>query len=137
MSSNQPERTSNVRATVAEIFRELVGERVARLHGSHYNHDMAAAIAGALASSENDRKARDIAFHLTDWNSDAAFILALQLFPERFTAEEIASGVESFLIHAPNHVAAAAALSGWPVENIFGVTSPTADEVENSDDPRE
>ncbi|MGH2548563.1 MAG: hypothetical protein ACRDHN_04190 [Thermomicrobiales bacterium] len=64
---------------------------------------------------------RDIAFHLTDWAADAAFLVALHLFPERFTAEEIADGIESFLIHAPNHVAAAAVLSGWPPKDIFGV----------------
>ncbi|MDR3404693.1 MAG: hypothetical protein P4L99_19475 [Chthoniobacter sp.] len=132
MSSNQPDNTSNVRTKVAGIFRELVGERVSRLDGSHYNHNTAAAIAGALAASEDDRTARDIAFHLTDWNSDAAFIVALQLFPERFTADEIASGVERFLIHAPNHVTAAAVLSSWPAEDIFGVASPNSDEAGNS-----
>jgi hypothetical protein len=123
MSDNQPDTNSDSGVKVATIFRELVGERASRLNGSHYNHDTAAAIFDALASSPDDRTVRDIAFNLTDWASDAAFIVALQLFPERFTAAEIADGIESFLIHAPNHVAAAAVLSGHPAEDIFGVTS--------------
>ncbi len=72
-------------------------------------------------------QAYDIGFHLTDWNSDAAFLVALILFPERFDAEEIAEGVEGFLIHAPNHVAAAAKLFGYPIEDIFGVDALSGD----------
>lgn len=126
MSKNQS------RAKVAAIFRELAGERAARLAGSHYNHDSAAAIAAALASSPDDRTARDIAFNLTDWASDAAFIVAVQLFPERFTAAEIADGVVAFLCHAPNHVGAAAVLSGKPAEDIFGVTPTNPNAIGNA-----
>jgi hypothetical protein len=42
-------------------------------------------------------------------------------FPDRFSANEIRERVLSFLVHAPNHVAAAAKLGGWPVKDIFGV----------------
>lgn len=63
--------------------------------------------------------ADEIAFHLTDWSAEAAFLVALHLFPERFTKEEIEEGVLAFLIHAPNHIVAAARLSGHPVEDIF------------------
>lgn len=113
----RPGRSSREKAAV--LFEELVGDRAARLDGAHYNSDSAKVIAEALAELGNER-AKDIAFHLTDWASDATFIVALQLFPERFSAKEIEEGVREFLIHAPNHVAAAAALGGWPVENIFG-----------------
>ena len=129
MSDDLSESNKDVGAKVAAIFRELVRERASRLDGSHYNRDSAAAIARALSFCTDDRSssadctARGIAFHLTDWASDAAFIVAVQLFPERFTATEIAEGVEAFLYHAPNHVAAAAVLSGQPAEDIFGVTS--------------
>ena len=132
MSNNPSDANSDSDAKVAAIFRELVGERVSRLSGSHYNQDTAAAITGALASSQDDRTARDIAFNLTDWASDAAFIVAIQLFPERFTAAEIADGIERFLIHAPNHVAAAAVLSGHPAEDIFGVTSTNSNATGNA-----
>ena len=138
MSDNQCADNADSDAKVAAIFRELVGERASRLDGSRYNHDSAAAIAHALSpcpgdrSSPADRTARDIAFNLTDWASDAAFIVAVQLFPERFTAAEIADGIEKFLIHASNHVAAAAVLSGHPAEDIFGVTPTNSNGTENA-----
>lgn len=114
------ESESHSDAKVAAIFRELAGENCCRLDGSHYNHDSAVVIAQALQHL-GEARAKDIAFHLSDWASDAAFIVAVQLFPERFTAAEIADGVERFLIHAPNHVAAAAVLAGHSVEDIFEV----------------
>ncbi len=106
---------------VESIFRELVGDRAARVDATRHNADVIAIIARALSPTPGDRRAHDIAFHLSDWASDAAFIVAVQLFPERFTPVEIARGVARFLVHAPNHVAAAAALSFHPVEDIFEV----------------
>jgi hypothetical protein len=67
------------------------------------------------------QSAYDLAFHLSDWRADAAFLLALHLAPDRFSPEEVKEGVTQFLVHAPNHVAAAAKLSGWPVEDVFGI----------------
>jgi hypothetical protein len=63
----------------------------------------------------------DLAFHLSDWKADAAFLLALHLAPERFSREEVKEGIAQFLIHAPNHVAAAAKLGGWPIQDVFGI----------------
>ncbi len=60
-----------------------------------------------------------IAFHLTDWNAEAAFIVASTSFPGGFTPEEIRDGVEAFLIHAPHHVIAAARLAGHPTEEFL------------------
>ena len=65
--------------------------------------------------------AYDLAFHLSDWKADAAFLFALHLAPERFSKEEVKAGITQFLIHAPNHVAAAAKLGGWPSEDVFGI----------------
>jgi hypothetical protein len=65
--------------------------------------------------------AHDIAFHLTDWMEDAAFLIALNLKPEIFTKTEIAEGVRGCLVHIPNHVAAAATLGGWPMHDVFKV----------------
>lgn len=127
MKKTESEANSDSEAKVAAIFRELVGERATRLDGGRHNRDSVAIIARALSpsaedgASPDDGRARDIAFHLSDWASDAAFIVATQLFPERFTAAEIADGVEGFLIHAPNHVAAAAVLGGHPIDDIFEV----------------
>ena len=74
-----------------------------------------------------ERGGADIAFHLADWNSDVAFLTALHLFPERFTKEEIESGIRLLIIHAPNHLAEAAKLFGCPVENIFEREADTGD----------
>ncbi len=102
-----------------EIFAELASERTERLDGSRPAYETMTAIENALAGQYEKEKAGEIAFHLSDWNSDAAFIAALHLFPERFTKEEIEEGVLDFIIHAPNHISEAAKLLGHPVENIF------------------
>ena len=103
------------------IFRDLVSNRVDRLRGDKDNTVTRDVLAEALKEKYGEEIARDIAFHLADWNSDATFIVAMHLFPERFTPDQIRDGVERFLIHAPNHVAAAAKLGGWPIEDIFEI----------------
>jgi hypothetical protein len=97
-------------AKVASIFAELVGERASRLAGSTTGTEAERAIAAALKREHGAEVAKKIAFHLMDWNSDAAFLVALLLFPERFSAEETDAGVAMFLLHAPAHVLAAAKL---------------------------
>jgi hypothetical protein len=100
-----------------ELFA-FAGERRKNLHPSHHARDVIAAIEDAIRS-EYGEKAYDLAFHLSDWSSNAAFIVAVHLWPERFTAEEIREGVEAMIIHAPNHLAAAGSLGGYPVKDIF------------------
>ena len=110
----------DIQQKVLGIFTELVGERAAALDGARPG-DATTRFADALSDEHPAERAHDIAFHLTDWNSDAAFVVAALLFPGRFTPEELQDGIRAFLIHAPNHVAAAAFLSGWPIQDIFGV----------------
>jgi len=114
----------SVDAKVLAIFTELAGDRTRMLDGSTFpagiTSTITAALSGPDASVEQVLHADEIAFHLTDWNSDAAFIVALHLFPERFTPEEIEAGVSLFLVHVPSHVMAAARLAGHPVEDISG-----------------
>jgi len=107
-----------VREKVEAIFTELVGDRVTRLDGSRIAEPAMSAFEAALVENYGE-KARDIAFHMSDWNSDAAFIVAVHLFPERFTSEEIAAGVGLFLVHAPNHIRAACGLTGQYVWENF------------------
>jgi hypothetical protein len=113
----------SVRKKVQAIFTELAGERARTLDGSTFpagiTSTVTVALAGSNATEEQILHADQIAFHLTDWNSDAAFIVALHLFPERFTPEEIGAAVGMFLVHVPAHVIAAARLAGHPTEDIF------------------
>ena len=60
-----------------------------------------------------------MAFHLVDWTHDAAFILALAMYPEKFSKKEIEAGLDLLLIHVPNHVAAAAKISGYQCKDIW------------------
>jgi hypothetical protein len=110
---------SAVQEKVLAIFRELVGDRVHQIEVAVPTAQQT--IAQALADEHPARVARDIAFHLTDWQSDAAFIVAVILFPERFTPDDIRNGVERFIVHAPNHAAAAAKLGGFPVSDVFEI----------------
>jgi len=100
-----------------EVFASA-GDRRINLHPTHHARDVIETIENAIREEYGD-KAHDIAFHLSDWSSDAAFLVALHLYPEKFTVEEIREGVEAIIIHAPNHLAAAGALGGYPVEDIF------------------
>lgn len=110
---------------VIQIFRELVGERSQRLGGSYYPADVNSRITKALTEEGDDSaeepllRSDGIGFHLVDWQHDAAFIVALVLFPERFSDEEIREGVERFLVHVPAHVLEAARLAGYETKNIF------------------
>jgi hypothetical protein len=112
-----------VNRKVSAIFHQLVGDRACTLTALNFNYPAARAVAAALSKERRfaKRRAYDIGFHLVDWGSEAAFLVAFQLFPERFTAIEIETAVEGFLIHVPNHLAAAAALFGHPVADVFEV----------------
>jgi hypothetical protein len=111
----------DVDVKVQSILRQFVGNRIERLRGDVSNNNTRDTFIAALTPRYGNDVAGEIAFHLADWNSDAAFILAMHLHPEQFTAEQIQQGVEGFLCHVPNHTAAAAKLGGYPVEDIFEV----------------
>ena len=73
----------------------------------------------------------ELAFHLTDWGDDLAFLLSLYLRPDRLSSQEIVEGLGKFLAHVPNHLAAAAFLWGLPVEDVFEIGAiTTAGEAE-------
>ena len=100
------------------IFREIVGERSERLKGGKSLADSIERIASGLRK-ENIQQSQDIGFHLMDWQAEAAFLVAVALYPERFTDEEIQDGVEGVLIHAPHHILEAARQAGYEPQNIF------------------
>ena len=114
--------SDSFREKVEQIFRELVGDRAKNLNPSSFPAGVTSTITAALCDEDSDKEILtkdEIAFHLTDWNGEAAFLVALLLFPERFSKEEIQDGVESCLIHIPQHILAAARLGGYPAEDIF------------------
>jgi hypothetical protein len=104
---------------VAAIFRELASERACEVDGSRLSIRTRDAIAAALAEAYDDDIAAKLSVHMSDWNGDAAFIVALHLFPERFTPDEIRTGIGMFLGHAPNHIAEACRLTGTYVWEDF------------------
>ena len=109
---------------VIQIFEELAGSRAEELRGIRFPTDSYSKIVEGILSEEGNLSEEDIVtahnigFNLLDWQSDAAFLVALVLFPERFTNEEVAEGVRAFLIHAPAHVVEAARLGGYSTEDF-------------------
>lgn len=122
MDGDAPNTHDTLRAKVATIFTELAGGRAERLSASgHGTVTRKSVLATSLEPEFGSERAKEIGFHLADWGADAAFLVALHLCPERFTAEEVQVGVSAFLVHVPDHVAAAAAFAGCPVEDTFDV----------------
>ena|ERR1700687_230127 len=80
-------------------------------------------IVQAFTSSLHDPEvAREMAFHLTDWDHNLDDLIRLYEQPEAFSDDQIQSIVIQFLAHVPNHVAAAKKLAGiGPIEDIFKV----------------
>ena len=95
---------------VIEIFRELVGVKADNLSSSFYPAYANSKITNALIKdrpelSENEIiEADSIGLDLVCWQRNAAFIVALTLFPEKFTDDEIEDEVISLLSHVPEHI---------------------------------
>jgi hypothetical protein len=112
---------NSFRKKVDDIFQELVGPERARWLRADVPSRCMLQIAHAVSSQSeySEKVGWDIGINVADWQGDAAFLVALHLFPERFTEEEIDEGVRSLLIHVPAHVIAAARLAGHSTEEIF------------------
>jgi hypothetical protein len=114
-----PHTPNKVDEKVQAIFSTIAGvDRAKWLRGDVPSRVMDQ-IAEAISSEHAPEDARDIGFHLGDWQSNAAFLVALHLFPERFTLEEINDGIGALLLHVPAHVIAAARIAGQSTEDIF------------------
>ena len=71
----------------------------------------------------------DVAFHMTDWHSDLEKFYAYCQAPETLDADQTTELLTSFLVHVPNHLAAASKLlTGIPVTDIFEVGATTEDD---------
>jgi hypothetical protein len=112
---------SECRSKVEGIFEELAGQRAEALDPTVHNLVFQEKIMGAFKGDLGEKKARLLGFHLADWNADAAFIVALHLFPERFTKRDIVAGVISFQVSATDHITAASVINGFPIEDPYEV----------------
>lgn len=73
--------------------------------------------------------ARDIAFHMTDWLDDLYDYHEFCEAPDTRSSEAIEKLLIDFLVHVPNHLAAASKLlTGIPVTDIFGVGATSEDD---------
>jgi hypothetical protein len=113
------EAFDTVRSKVAALFAEFAGDRAKWLDASTLATPAMDTIGAALAGQYGPEKAAEIGLHMADWNADAAFVVALHLFPERFTAAEVSAGVGLFLAHAPNHIREACRLTDAYVWESF------------------
>ena len=119
MAQSEQHTNIDLVSKVSDIFKELTGGRAANVHPALFPYEVRDTIKQALSDEFDGETADRIAFHLVDWNGDAAFLVALLLFPERFTSDEISEGITDFLMHAPDHVAEAARRGGFPIRSIF------------------
>jgi len=95
---------------VINIFKNLIGDKANNLRGDFYPAFANSAITEALKeeypnlTEEKIIETDSIGMNLVCWQRNAAFIVALCLFPEKFTKEEIQDEVQSLLIHMPDHI---------------------------------
>ena len=73
------------------------------------------AIQLALGKSHGSRDAGEIAFHLSEWFEQAAFLVALQLDPKRFSRAEVEASVSDVLANVLDHIWEAARVAGYPL----------------------
>lgn len=87
-------------------------------HGWYFiNQHIAAAF---TEKGVEEKKAKDIGFHMTDWLDDLESLYNLFESIDERSNEEIRKLVTAFLLHAPNHINAATKLAGHaPIEDVF------------------
>ena len=109
---------SSVADKVQQIFLELVGSRAEMLRGDRFPAGICSVVGKALCEGDFSEASvlrnDEIALNIVDWNSDAAFLVAVHLFPERFSSEEIRGGVWRLMLHVPDHLREAAQLMNLP-----------------------
>lgn len=80
-----------------------------------------------------DGVAEDVAFHMTDWLDDLEAYARFCADPGSMSDEAVGEMLTGFLVHVPNHLAAAGKLyTGIPVTDVFGVDATG----QNSNGPR-
>ena len=112
------ERTQAARRSARAKTSEVLGPTLFGLSERALRQRQRAArnaIEAALAKKHSLGEAGDIAFNLSAWFEEAAFLVALQLDPKRFTKEEIEASVSGVLATVLDHVWEAARVAGHPL----------------------
>jgi hypothetical protein len=75
-----------------------------------------------------DSVADDVAFHMTDWLDDLDAFSRFCADPSSLSDAEVSELLTNFLVHVPNHIAAAGKLyTGVPVTDIFQIGATSED----------
>lgn len=107
MNANDPNQAAFDKT--AQIFKELCHDHfgnlidLSRPKSANIGLDLAIRIRRIFSERFGKQKAREFANHVTGFPSDTAFLVALFLFPDRFTDEEVAAGIRCFGIEASFH----------------------------------
>jgi hypothetical protein len=112
------------RNKVDSIFCEMAGSRADALRADRLAKDVILRIKSVFLEQYSPDIASTLGMHLSDWIADGAFLVALHLFPERFTDGEIEAGIDMFLGHAPNHICAACKITSTYVWEDFPDSDP-------------
>ena len=76
----------------------------------------------------SDAVAHDVAFHMTDWLDDLDAYSRFCADPSSMSDAEVGEMLTGFLVHVPNHLAAAGKLyTGVPVTDIFQIGATSED----------
>jgi hypothetical protein len=78
--------------------------------------------ASALRRGLSKQEAFDSGFHMVDWLDDLGAFYSFCQNPDSLTDGELDTMLNNFLIHVPNHVAAAAKIyADYPVSDVFQI----------------
>ena len=80
-----------------------------------------------------EQECHDIVFHMTDWLNDLVYLFKLYENPDSYKHKKIVDILGYFLVHVPNHIAAAAKIMlDQPVEDIFKIGAVKTETDDNS-----
>jgi hypothetical protein len=111
--------TDELTQKVQGLLRAVAGDLADRVSATTLHRVVIRRIKQAHVIDLGADDASRLGMHMSDWAGDGAFLLALHLFPDQFTDEEVRDGVARFLAHAPNHIRAACGITGSYVWEDF------------------
>jgi hypothetical protein len=122
------DRSRIERESLHSKVRPLLSPAIADVVFGRGDRSVLTEVATNVLSDRDPAVVKEIVFHLTDWRADAGCLLALIAHPEQFDEAEVRRILQGFLVHAPNHIAAAAVLAGYPIQDTFELGTLVDDE---------